>query len=71
MVRRGQEEKEPSSIEVTFVDGPKAGEKLRLANPPPRMVRLAFPEWCTYEQVGDTPDYKYIGDVKIDKGIQL
>lgn len=62
------EEKIPTFIVLEFADGPKEGKEIRLVNPPPAQVRLAFPEWCTYEVRGNK--LYYIGDVEIDTGIR-
>lgn len=52
-------------VEIEFVDGPRGGGKLRVGNPPKQFIRLAFPEWCTYQRVDKTLQFKYIGDVKL------
>ena len=49
-----------------FVGGPRDGDTLRLVNPPPAKIRLAFPVWCTYQWDKKIKKYRYIGDVKIE-----
>lgn len=49
----------PPALDFRFVDGPRDGTSLRLANPPRRFIRLAFPDWCTYEFDGEV--YRYFG----------
>lgn len=54
-------------VVVRFLDGPRADEEFRCVNPPSRVLRFAFPEWCTYERVGETLTYRYMGDVRIER----
>ena len=57
MARRKREDN--SACEIYFVDGPRGGTNLRVVNPPPARLRLAFPEWCNYYRKGNTLDYEY------------
>lgn len=41
-------EKIEKNILMEFMDGPRIGTMIRLINPPPKKIRLAFPEWTTY-----------------------
>ena len=41
-------EKIEKTITIDFIDGPRMGTSIRLINPPPKSMRLAFPEWSTY-----------------------
>lgn len=61
-------EKIPTFTVLTFADGPRVGKTIRVVNPPPQHIRLAFPEWCTYERRGDM--LYHIGDVEVDEGIR-
>ena len=54
-------------VMVEFLDGPRQGDKIEFVSPPPSMVRMAFPEWGTYELVGAN-QYRHIGDIKIPLG---
>ena len=51
----------PPSKDFTFKGGPRDGTSLRLINPPWRYMRLAFPEWCTYEFDVEQQSYFYVG----------
>lgn len=54
-------------IAIMCEGGPRDQSSFRIVNPPPKKIRFAFPEWCTYEFDGEV--YRYVGDVKIDDGI--
>jgi hypothetical protein len=47
-------------VEMSFVDGPKQGDKLMMSNPPPRFVKSAMPEWAVYETDFVTPTYRVV-----------
>lgn len=51
--------KEDSSVQISFDGGPRDGTTMRVLNPPPPRLRLAFPEWCNYYQVGNSSVYEY------------
>lgn len=57
MAKRKREDN--SACEIYFVDGPRAGTNMRVVNPPPPRLRLAFPEWCNYYRKENTLDYEY------------
>lgn len=52
------------AVEVPFVGGPRDGEKIRVSNPPSKLLRLAVPSWATYEYNGK--EYEHIGDIPIE-----
>jgi hypothetical protein len=43
-----------STVEMVFVDGPKAGQSILMPNPAPRYVKMAMPEWAVYERDGSS-----------------
>lgn len=51
----------PGTVDMTFVDGPKQGEEIRMPNPPPRFLKVAMPEWAVYEVDGMTYRLLYDG----------
>ena len=71
MAKAKKTDKVEKSLKANFIGGPKDGTSLQIVNPPPVHIRLAFPEWCTYEWDTDLKAYRYIGDVKIieERGI--
>lgn len=45
-------------IVATFADGPKAGDRIQIANPPAKYMKVAYPEWAVYEWSGE--EYRVI-----------
>lgn len=41
-------EKEVTSVVVTFREGPRGGQEMKVSNPPPLYMKLAMPEWAVY-----------------------
>lgn len=62
--------KKETSFKAKFVGGPKDDSELDIVIPPPEKIRLAFPEWCTYEWDDQLKAYRYIGDVRIDTSLK-
>lgn len=56
-----KEKADPSRRKVRLNGGPNDEHELWLCNPPPRFVRLAIPEWATYEWVELAEEYLYRG----------
>jgi len=54
-----------------FIGGPKDGEKITIVNPPPEKIRMAIPEWCTYEWDSRAKVYRYIGDIRLEGKITI
>ena len=52
-----------------LVDGPRGGTSMRLVYPPCPYLRLAFPEWCTYEYDKTSQTYLYVGNKPIPKDV--
>ena len=44
---------DPHVCYAVFSGGPRDGDSLRMVNPPPEFLRLAFPDWCTYERTDE------------------
>lgn len=63
MARKRTKEKEETAIQITFEGGPRDGTAMRVGNPPPPRLRLAFPEWCNYYRVGNTSSYKFDNEI--------
>jgi len=68
--KKTYEKQAVTAAEYRFVGGPRDDTEMRLVYPPPEQIRLAFPEWCTYQFVKDTKEdgggyFSYIGDVRI------
>ena len=59
MGKRKTKTKEDTAVQIYFFGGPRDGKTLRVVNPPPSRMRLAFPEWCNYYRKGKTLDYEY------------
>lgn len=77
MARRGRPKKqkteadyakEPARI-FSFVGGPRDGDEMRLVNPPPPALRLAMPEWCTYEWNETKSVFEFVGDKPIPRSV--
>lgn len=51
--------KASTSVEIHLNGGPRNGDTLRVANPPPPRIRLAIPEWCNYYRKGDSLLFEY------------
>lgn len=58
--------KKDNAVEVEFLNGPRKGTGMRVCNPPSPMLRLAFPEWCTYRLNNDKRSYSYVDDKPIN-----
>lgn len=56
--KKEKEPKDETFAIFEFVNGPRHGLKMRLQPQPRPFVRLAFPQWCTYEW--DAKEGKYI-----------
>jgi hypothetical protein len=56
---RQKKDKPENAVTITLSGGPRDGDKLRMKNPPPVRIRLAFPNWCNYYQVDDTLIFEY------------
>ena len=50
-----------------FQGGPRDGMSLRMIHPPVSQVRLAFPEWCTYEWSEETQTYQFVSAESLPK----
>lgn len=50
--KKAKVDKVETTLVCTLLDGPRAGSKLQLPNPPPRYIKVAFPEWAVYEAEG-------------------
>ncbi len=59
VARKKVKQKEETAVQITFQGGPRDGTVLRVGNPPPPRLRLAFPEWCNYYRVGNSYSYKF------------
>lgn len=57
--KKSEGDDRPSHRIYRLVGGPRDGETMRLAPDPQEWIRLAFPEWCTYQWDGQ--DYVYRG----------
>ena len=60
----------PKSLNFKFDGGPRDGQSIWLANPPQRFLRLAFPEWCTYEFDSASGIYRYYGTDPVPKELR-
>lgn len=58
MVKK-KSKKDEKVAEIYFFGGPRDGTKMRVVNPPPPRLRLAFPDWCNYYRIKETMDYEY------------
>lgn len=50
--KKSTSQSQPASeriVVMTFADGPRAGGTIKIANPPPRYIKTAFPTWAVYE----------------------
>lgn len=56
---------DPVAVEAKFSGGPMDGQSLRVMNPPKRFIRLAFPDWGTYEWTAG--EYVHVGNVRLKK----
>lgn len=54
-------ENKEKSKKFDLIGGPRNGDTMILVNPPPKYLRLAFPEWCTYEFDKTKATYFYLG----------
>jgi len=52
-------EKAPNAVDIDLRGGPRDGETLRVCIPPPSRLRLGFPEWANYYQVGSSTVYEF------------
>lgn len=55
-------DKPETTLVCTLLDGPRAGSKLQLPNPPPRYIKVAFPEWAVYEVEGRDYRLRFTGN---------
>lgn len=59
MARKKVKQKEETSVQITFEGGPRDATAMRVGNPPPPRLRLAFPEWCNYYRIGNSYSYRF------------
>lgn len=59
MARKKVKQKEETSVQITFEGGPRDSTAMRVGNPPPPRLRLAFPEWCNYYRIGNSYSYRF------------